>query len=582
MVKRENATENHLSEADPPTNELTTMAMKSIAETADQEKVLIAAHNHPDENPSPKQVADSLDDDYLNTSYVERIMHDFALSPEKREELEGEKDEEDTDETGDSITPEELEQRNTTNPLRSGDNDEDGDGSEDNSQWDFEKDQLKDRSHIESDERPVLSAEDERIDRVIEDATDKQLSLLLYMAAAPHPITHLEAADAAAASQPYIFQVTSFHDNDMIAKVDVDEPESQRPRKLWVLTQPAAEGLNRFVEENGRTVRELLVDVPNVNPAGEWTGDTRDYVLTKGLEIDTDALAIGRTLIEPPQEDVEDPEPRVYESDDSDVRDEEDEPEPEDEAVDEEDEPDPTEALEQLAENDNDPAEAFAGNTDAKLELEEISKQSDKSAYKCDICKEPFDTYRSAKIHATLSEEGDHKGRNGSEPGVVVMNEEFIAELAHNSKGHNGSVSVELDPDSVFVRDEEDEVDEEDEAQEDGHGVPVATDAAEETPRNGRLSTIKKGNVTVTGSVDASSNPFQGIHERPELARREAEQETQEHRSEDGDSTDGSDAGTPVVATLGLTREEAFGLLGSDAPEAIRRRVFDAVMDGED
>lgn len=546
--------------------------MKSIAETADQEKVLIAARNHPKDDPTPKDVAETLEDDYLNTSYVERIMHDFALSSERIAELEGEdnEDEDENDNEDDSedasITPEELEHRNS------------GTSREDDT---------------DSDE-VVLTTEDEQIDRVIEDATRKQLSALLYMAAAPHPVTHVEVANAADAAQPYIFQVTSFHENDMLAKVSVENRDGPKDRKLWVLTTPAAEALNRYVAENGAHIRDVLEELPNVTEDGEWFAETNDYVLTDEIEVDTSKLAIERTLIEPPQEDVADPEPRVYEDvteDDKDEDEDEDETEPEGktETADEdedEDEPDATEALEQLAENDNDPAEAFAGNADAKLELEEISKESDEHAYECDICDDPFNTYRSAKIHVTLSEEGDHKGRNGSEPGVVRMNSDFLASLAHNSEGHNGSVSVELDPESVFVRDEDDEDEDEE------HGVPVATDAADETPRNGRLDTVERGNVTIAGSFDATGGKEAGDGAKrlrqPTTIKNRRVKGTQEQRSDDEDSTDGSEptetdtdevSDERMVATLSLTKDEAFELIESDAPENIRRRVFDAIVE---
>lgn len=562
------------------------MAMKSIAQTEDHEKVLIAAHNHPDDDPKISEVAEMLDDDYLNTTYVERIMHDFTLPPEKLEELEdNEDDDKSTDSEGDaSITPEELQQRNNTHPSRNGgdepeDDENDDESDEFESQWDFENDQLKQTT---------------KIDRIILDSTRKQHRALLYMAAAPHPVSHSEIADAVDAAQPYIYQVDKFHDNDIIVKIDVDAPDRQRPRKLWVLTQPAASALNNYVKRNGASVRDVLEDVPNVTQDGVWEGVKRDYVLTKGHKIDTSNLAIESTLVEPPTEDAADTEPPEIAEDDTDTDTEDDaeaEDEPEDDAevqAAEAPEPDPSEALEQLAENDNEPAKAFDERSEAKLELEELSKQSDKSAYKCDICSRPFDTYRSAKIHVTLSEEGDHKGHEGDEPGVIEMNEAFLQELAHNSEGHNGSVSVELDTDSVFVREDDDQA--EDVREDEENGVPVATDSAEETPRNGRLDTVERGNVTVSGQLDGTGGKGAGNGAKrlrePTTIKNRRVKTTQEQSSDDEATQEPEpsewaepEGDEPVAASLSLTKDDAFELIDSDAPEHIRRRVFDAVVE---
>lgn len=426
--------------------------------TDDQLKVLRRAHEHPDW--TPKQVADSIDDEHIKPAYADRIMADFSLPAELRPEPEN----------GDG-----SKHANDTEPVESAETD--AETSADTTPMSSATNAQTDAEQAQTDDQDIDSAA--ALDDLL-NASEKQRRALAAFELSPEPLSRQDISELLDVGPTYLYH-TSVMEDGLLEKV------GSRNEATWQITDRGSAAVQRFIEERPDQFEEEMAPVPAITRDAAWDDD---WDSVYDVETETDE-----------QEDSEETE--VSDGEFSPV---------------------------------NSRSELFGtgAGAEARKELESISKGRDESAYRCDLCGDPFDTFRAAEMHVNRKADSKHKGRSGNEPGVISVNQQLLAEISHDSNGHNGSVVTECD-----------------------------FDVDEETRHNKNrtgLATYKDGELML--------QQFQGFQDRPVKTAPARTDETADAQAID----------ETVIAQLGLTPSDAFEIISSDASEDLRRRVFNEVL----
>lgn len=464
------------------------MATNTEPVTDDQRTVLIAARDHPSDNPSPREVAESIPDPHIKTSYVERIMTDFSLPDESEGAGAGESEDEDEDnDTGDQKTI--------------------------SAESDVEVEQVPE--DLEAAYEGLLTAP----------ARQRQLLAILYCA--PEPLPKADIHAILGSSDTYIYQASKVRGPRLIYQVVAEDDAN-----LWGISERGEYVIRRLAKEHPDGLKTELEPIVAITDDWEWNPDWRADL---GLEEENSSSDGTDT-------EGEDPVP---------------------------DEPSETSAL--------------AENREIRSEIEKISQEKGADAFVCTLCEDDPKTsqkFQNVRMHATRSKTGRHRGRHGSEPGVVEINHDLMDVRIPSDNGHDGSVSTEMDLEEIF--------DELSSGRVSGAPTEDENEGADDTEEYAVTESDDLGRPV----IDGTSGSFQGVHERPAI--------TQQNGSEAVESDDVSAAvndgySGPAEAhsmpepqgestedafvEVGMDRETAFDVITSDAPEEFRRQVFDAVAD---
>lgn len=174
---------------------------------------------------------------------------------------------------------------------------------------------------------------------------------------------------------------------------------------------------------------------------------------------------------------------------------------------------------------------------DDELDESDAIDEDQEYAFRCNLCGKGFDCYGDVRDHINDSV-GKHRGRSPQEPGVISANPNLTDSLPTRFQG-------------------------------------AVTTKGDIGPK-----TVRKGNVTTVGSVDATGGKAAGNGAKN--LREPTTIQTRRVKTTQSENTDDKDDERQPFMMAELSREEVFEVLSSDAPESFRRRLYDQIVGESD